>query len=213
MNKNQPTKELPKNMAELGSLNLSENRGLAMILNLLGIGLLFGVGWLLTRSLVFLRPAYLSSKNILIITGMREFWRGVLLLAVSLGLMILLNEGIHAALLWIITGERPRLGFRGFYTYAAAPGWYIPRNLMIMIKLAPLVLITVGGIALVPFVPLNLVPGVLLLISLNIASAVGDVATAWWLFQKPADVLVLDDGDGVRVFRKSSQDQPEGNQN
>lgn len=200
MEAQKPTRTLPPGYKEIGYLDFNENRGLAMILNLVGVGLLFGVGWLLSQSLAFLRPAYLSAENILVITGMREFWRAVLLLVVSLGLMILLNEGLRGALLWIVTRQRPKLGFHGFYTYTTAPGWYLHRNTAIAIRLTPLILITVMGMALVPFVPLNLVPGVLLLVALNIASAVGDVVMVWWLFRKPEKALVQDDGESVRVF-------------
>lgn len=196
------TQTLPANYEEIGHLDFNENRDLAMILNILGLGLLFGVGWLLTQALTFLRPEYLSAENILIITGMREFWRGVLLLVVSLGLMIVLNEGLRGILLWVATRQRPKLGFHGFVTYTVAPGWYIPRDTTIALRLTPLILITVVGIALVPFVPLNLVPGVLLLISLNIASGVGEAVTVWWLFRKPKSALVQDDGDSVRVFNQ-----------
>jgi hypothetical protein len=200
MKAQKPTQTMPANYTEIGHLDFSENRDLAMILNLVGVGLLFGVGWLLSQALSFLRPAYLSAENILIITGMREFWRGVLLLVVSLGLMIGLNEGLRGLILWIVTRQRPKLGFHGFYTYTAAPGWYLPRNTAIALRLTPLVLITLAGIALVPFVPLNLVPGVLVLVSLNIATAVGDAVMVWWLSRKPPKALVQDDGESVRVF-------------
>ncbi|MFW5713799.1 MAG: DUF3267 domain-containing protein [Brevefilum sp.] len=200
MESSRPTQTLPDGYQEIGMLDFNDNRGLGMILNLVGLGLLFGVGWLLTRSLSFLRPAYLSAENILIITGMREFWRGVLLMVVSLGLMIVLNEGMRGIMLWVVTRQRPKIGFHGFYTYTSAPGWYIPRNTAIAIRLTPLVLITVVGVALVPIVPLNLIPGVLLLVSLNIASAVGDGVTIWWLYRKPKSALVQDDGDSARVF-------------
>lgn len=202
MNGIKPTQTLPSDYQEIGRLDFNENRGLGMIMNLVGLGLLFGVGWVLTRSLSFLRPAYLSAENILVITGMREFWRGVLLLVVSLGLMIVLNEGMRGILLWIVTHQRPKLSFHGFYSYTAAPGWYIPRNTIIAIRLTPLVLITVAGIAIIPIVPLNLIPGVLLVVSLNFASAVGDSVTIWWLSRKPKSSLVQDNIDSVRVFYK-----------
>lgn len=96
-----PTQELPPNYHQIDQLDLRDNPGLAMIINLIGVGLLFGVAWLLVRSLSFLRPDYLSSENILVITGMREFWRGVLLLVLSLGLMILLSEGLR----WLFLGH------------------------------------------------------------------------------------------------------------
>lgn len=200
MKKPKPTQDLPQDYREIGTLDLKENRGLGMILNLIGIGLLFGVGWLLLQSLAILRPEYLSSENILVITGLREFWRAVLLLVVSVGLMVVMNEGVRGLMLWIVTRQRPKLGYRGSHTYAAAPEWFIPRNEYVLIRLAPLFIITMLGLVSVPLVSLNLVPGVMLLISLNIAAGTTDMVTAYWLLRKPKALLVLDQGDMISIF-------------
>ena len=200
-----PTKELPEGYYKLSQLDLNQDRGVAMILTLAGIGVLFAIAWLLVESLSLLRPTYLSSENILVITGMREFWRGILLLVVSFGLMVVLNEGSRWLLLWMITGQRPQVSFRGFYTYAAAPEWYLPRWAYFLIRILPLVVITIGGIAVIPFVPLNLVPGVLLVISLNISSGVSDIVMVFWVLGKPMGILVLDDGDRLLVFHHQEQ--------
>jgi len=200
MKKLKATQYLPEGYQELGMLDLNENRGLAMILTLSGVGILFGVGWLLMESLSFLRPEYLSSENILIITGMREFWRGLLLLIVSMSLMIFLHAGFRGLMFLIVTRQRPKLGFRGFYAYTSAPEWYIPRPAFLLISLTPVVLVTILGVAAVPIVPLNLIPGVLLLVSLNFAGALNDIVTAIWLLRRPKGILIQDYGDGVRFF-------------
>ncbi len=202
MKKIEPTQTLPENYRQIAQLELSKNRGLAMILNLAGLGLLFGAGWLFLESLTFLRPAYVSSQNILIITGMREFWRGVLLLVVSVVMVIVLREILQGLVLWAVTKQFPRMSFRGFYAYTSASEWYLPRSSYLWISLVPLLVITVLGIAAVTFVPLNLVPGVMLLVSMNVAISVGDVVTAIWLASKPQDILILDHGDGVQVFHQ-----------
>ena len=202
-----PTQELPENYHQVDQLDLRENQGLGMIINLTGVGLLFGVAWLLVQSLSFLRPAYVSSENILVITGMREFWRGVLLLAVSLGLMIVLSEGLRWLLFWLLTGKRPRVGFSGFYTYTSAPEWFISRRNYILIRVAPLFGITILGLIAVRIVPLNLVPGVLLLISLNIAAAVNDLVLVWWILSKPEDVLIQDCSDSMQIYHYGSEIQ------
>jgi len=195
-----PTQLLPKGYIPAGKFDLNDNRGLAMILNLVGIGLLFGVGWLLLRSLSFLRPEYLSTENILVITGMREFWRNILVLVVSLGLMIGLNEGMRGLLFWMVIQQRPKLGLKGLYTFAFALDWYLPRRIYLFIRLTPILIVTLLGLVAVPMVPLNLVPGVLLLVSLNIAGAISDLVTTYWLLGKPKGLLVLDHGDEVRIF-------------
>jgi hypothetical protein len=194
------TQQLPEDYQELGALDLNENRGLALILTLSGVAVMFGIAWLLMESLSFLRPEYLSSDNILIITGMREFWRGVLLLIVSMGLTVILNAGFRGLMFLIVTRQRPKLGFRGFYAYTSAPDWYIPRPAFLLISLIPILLITLLGIGAVPLVLLNLVPGVLLVISLNFGGALNDIVTAVWLLRKPRGILIQDYGDGVRVY-------------
>ena len=205
MKRLKPTKELPESYHKISQLDLTQDRGIAMILNLVGIAVLFGVAWLLVESLAFLRPTYLSSENILVITGMREFWRGILLLVISFGLMVVLNEGSRWLLLWIITRQRPQVSFRGFYTFAAAPEWYLPRWAYLLIRILPLVVITIGGIAVVPFVPLNLVPGVLLVVSLNISAGVSDIVMAFWVLGKPKGSLIMDDGDRVSLFHARNE--------
>ncbi len=202
MKKLKATQDLPEGHQELGMLDLNKNRGMAMILTLSGVGTLFGVGWLLMESLSFLRPEYLSSENILIITGMREFWRGLLLLIVSMSLMIFLHAGFRGLMFLIVTRQRPKLGFRGFYAYTSAPEWYIPRPAFLLISLTPVVLVTILGVAAVPIVPLNLIPGVLLLVSLSFAGALNDFVAAVWLLRRPKGILIQDYGDGVRVFGK-----------
>jgi hypothetical protein len=205
MNKLKATQQLPENYHKIDELDLNNNRGLSMILTLTGIGLLFGVSWLLLESLTFLRPEYLSTENILVITGMREFWRGVLLLIVSMGLMTVLYSGVRWLMFLIVTRQHPTLRVRGFSAYTTAPAWYIPRRAYLLISLTPVVLITLFGVAAIPIVPLNFVPGVMLVVSLNFAAAINDIVTAYWLLRRPKDILIQSYRDGVRVFGTSQQ--------
>jgi hypothetical protein len=158
------------------------------------------VSWLLMQSLTFLRPEYLSSENILTITGMREFWRGVLLLIVSLGLMNALYSGFRWLMFLLITRQYPKLNIRGFFAYTTSPEWYIPRRAYLFISLTPVVLITLLGVAAVPIVPLNFVPGVMLVVSLNFAAAINDIVTTYWLLIRPKNILIQDYQDGVKVY-------------
>lgn len=200
MKKPAATQTLPENYHQTAQFDLSTNRGLGLIVNLTGLGLLFVVSWLFIESLSFLRPAYVSGENILIITGMREFWRAVLLMVVTVLLAILLREGLHGLVLWVITGQLPKLSLNRFYAYAEAPEWYMPRSGYIWIAFAPLLVITLLGVMAVTVVPLNLVVGVMLLVSLNFAMSVSDILTAIWLLGRPQDILVAEDRDGVKVY-------------
>ena len=202
MKKDIATQKLPDGYQESAQFDLDENHGYALMLNLLGLAVLFGVGWLLIQSLAWLRPEYLSSGNILIITGMREFWRGIFLLVASLGFMIVLNEILRSLILLILTHRLPRLRLRGFFRTKYSSRWFLRRWAFLMSRLLPVLIITILGLVLVPFAPLNLIPGILLLVALTIASATEDLITAYWLLRKPKDVFVHDSGDRIEIFHR-----------
>jgi hypothetical protein len=112
-----------------------------------------------------------------------------------------LHELIHGLFFWLFTRTRPAFGFKGAYAYAAAPGWYIPRSQYIIVGLAPLVLITLGGFALLVVVPAWLIPALLFVVVMNGAGAVGDIAVVGWLLVQPRATLVHDLGDAVAIYR------------
>jgi hypothetical protein len=201
MKKNIGVQNLPEEYHKIDQFDLNENRGLVLILNLVGLGVLFGVGWLLVQSLTLLRPEYLSSENVLVITGMREFWRGILLLVASLGLMIVLNESIRGLIFLILTHRFPNIRLRGFFQAKYSSNWYLPRWAYLTIRLLPILIITILGLGSVPLVPLNLVPGVLLLVAMDIATSTGDFLTTYWLLQRPKNILVQDNGDCIDIFQ------------
>jgi hypothetical protein len=55
----------------------------------------------------------------------------LVVLLVSIGLSgvvaMVVHELVHGALLWWLTRARPVFGFKGWYAYAGAPGWYFGR--------------------------------------------------------------------------------------
>jgi hypothetical protein len=127
---------------------------------------------------------------------MRYLLSGIALLA----LMVALHEGIHGLLFWRFTGARPTFGFKGLYAYAAAPDWYLPRNQHIVVALAPLLLITLGGLVLLAVLPeVALLPSIVF-VALNAGGAVGDIVAVFWLLRADASALVQDTGDAVTVF-------------
>ncbi len=81
------------------------------------------------------------------------FFVNVVTLLVASGLVIFVHELVHGLFSGYISRDRPKFGFRGSYAYAAAPNWYIPRGPFVVIGLAPLVVITLAGLAAVMVFP------------------------------------------------------------
>ncbi len=193
------TQILPSTYQRQGTLNLSRQPLLIVALSL-GSVLLFGLtAGTMLWALPLLHPGIQGfSGTVDGITGLlRVLLFGLALLVV----LVVLHEGIHGLVFWRVTGDRPQFGFKGLYAYTAAPSWYLGRNQYIMVALAPLLLITVGGILLIVVLPTAAVLPTMLVVALNAGGAIGDIVVTLWLLRADATVLVQDTGDAVTVFR------------
>lgn len=197
----QPSREIPADYELGGSLDLSKNRKLMIALNIAGALLLFLFAWLFLRAAAWLRPAETGQVINFEFNGLRQILFWILALVASQVAFVVLHEAIHGLFFWLITREKPAFGFRGAYAFAAAPQWYIPRNPYLIIGLAPLVLISVVGVLLIPVLPGALLPFWLLGLTFNAAGAVGDLAVVIWLLGQPASSLINDRGDAVTLYR------------
>ena len=123
----------------------------------------------------------------------------VTVLAVAVGglvitpvIVILLHEGVHAVLLWIFTGTRPVIGYKGWYAYADAPGWFLPRWPTVVVLLAPLIVLPATGLPLIALAT----PGLSLLILyglwINAVAAIGDMYSTWVVMRIRGPVLFGD---------------------
>lgn len=165
----------------------------------LGSVLLFGLAaGLLLWALPQLRPDLLGFS--FTVSGIGDLLRFVLLGLVLMAVVVVLHEAIHGLLFWRFTGDRPRFGFKGLYAYAAAPGWYLPRNQHLVVALAPLLLITLGGLLMIALIPTAAVLPLVLVVALNAGGAVGDLVAAIWLLRADAAALVQDTGDSMVIF-------------
>ena len=190
--------ELPAGYAADGTIDLSKNRWLAVAVNLVAVGLFFAFGWLFTAAAIWLRPDW-SSSNLQIIGSAQLAGLLVLLLALF-AVQVVLHELIHGLFFELFTGSRPRYALKLMYAYAAAPDWYLPRCQYLVTALAPLVLMTLGGLGLLPVFPARLIPALLLVMTANAAGAVGDMVVVGWLLRQPPTALVRDTGDAITVY-------------
>jgi hypothetical protein len=194
-----PTRELPSIYVLKSSFDLTHNVRLAILLNVLGAGLLFFFAWVFLEITRSMRPEFLDHINLEVSSiGDLLVLVGVLL-AVTV-VMVVVHEGVHGFFFWRITHQRPAFGYRGYYAYACAPGWYIPRNPYLVVSLSPFILISIVGVGLLAIVPYGLIPAMLLLVAMNAAGAIGDLIVSIWLFTKPEYCLIQDFGDKVSLY-------------
>jgi hypothetical protein len=196
-----PTQTLPANYILAKTIDLSKDRRALLILNAAGLVLFLLSAWFLVWLAAAVRPD-LAARGFTFSSGSLGNLAGLVawIIAITIG-MVVVHETIHGLFFWLFTRSRPRFGLGGTYAFAAAPDWYIPRRLYLVVALAPLVLMTLTGLAAVFVVPDNLLPGLLLLIAMNFSGSVGDMMVAAWLLRQPPGMLSQDYGFGVRFYR------------
>jgi hypothetical protein len=197
----QATQTLPPGYRKLGTLDVSANQRLLLILNLIGLLIIGFSGWLFFRALLAVRPGdtarILQQVQKFTIAGTVELIAAIVALTI---VYVILHEAIHGIFFWLFTRSRPLFAFRWSYAYAAAPDWYIPRNAFFITTLAPLVLITLAGLVLFYLVPAAWLAPIWYIIMMNAGGAVGDLAVAGWLLGQSSACLAQDRGDAVTLY-------------
>lgn len=164
-------------------------------LNITGLLLLWLCEWGFMKLAVWLNPHYMPLTLRLFARAFS--WEAFLLILFG---TVISHELVHAFFFWILTGERPQIGFGLFYAYASAPAWYFPRNQFLVIGLAPLILITGVGLSLLPFVGFTAVSWIILALTLNAAGAAGDVYVCGRLLRYPPHILARDEGPIISLY-------------
>jgi predicted metal-dependent HD superfamily phosphohydrolase len=189
-----PVKNLDAEYVRAGEFNV-KNRKLIIGLNLVGLATLFLFGWIFFQIASAIRPEIESP-------ALSSVLRGSETLGLLLGLIavLVIHELVHGFFFWIFTGDRPKFGLHILYAYAAAPGWYLPRNYYLAVGLAPFVCISLVGLLLLPFVPFQIVPVLVLSLIFNAAGSVGDFAVCGWLASQPKTLMVQDYGPNMTYY-------------
>lgn len=200
-----PTTQLPEGYVEKGCLDLAKNMTAMLLMNLLGLVLAIGCGWGFLAFLVNARPALFRRDFSISVDSGVQFLAILAMLAFVTVAVIVLHEGVHGFFFHLFTGHRPKFGIGPGYAYAAAPGWYIPRNQYLVVALAPFLLLSLLGLILLTWLPPAGIPGLLLFLVLNDGGAAGDLAVAAWLLTQPASCLAQDTGQAIVLYRTNSE--------
>ncbi len=192
------TQTLPVGYFQAREIDLAKNKGLAIVLNIIGFFLFILTFILLILLARAVRPGQLAgpftiNANLATVGKLLGL---VFLIALNLGL----HELIHGFFFWVFTRSSPVYALHLAYAYAAAPDWFIPVRQYWVIGLAPLVLIDALGLLLIFVAPAGWLWIIMLLVTLNTGGAVGDLLIAFQLLRASPACLVKDAGDGVRFF-------------
>lgn len=192
------TQTLPPNYRLAAAISMKDNR-LLFKLNVAGFFLLIVFGWLFSAAAFWLRPD-VAAASLILDLGDAGGLRTILVVLLITFVTIVLHEGIHG-LAFIVFGKvRPTFGFRWIYAFAAAPGNFIPRDRYLPVALAPLVVLSLVGVALMAVVPAQWLTAILLACVVNASGSVADLWVAWLLLRLPAEALASDLGEKIELY-------------
>ncbi|MCX6037402.1 MAG: DUF3267 domain-containing protein [Chloroflexi bacterium] len=189
----------PGNATLVYSLTLTKNKAAFWGMNIGGVFLLFIFGWFFSLYVSLIRPGLAFE---LVITSANVLYVLLSLLGIAAGQMVL-HELVHGVFFWLFTRSRPTFGFRGWYAFAAAPGWFLPRGQYLVVNLAPFVLLSVLGILLLAVVPTGALAAILAGTVMNAAGAVGDLWVVFLILHERRPIVIEDLGDGFNFYALS----------
>lgn len=192
------TQILPRNYQLSGKFDLKNKRQI-IFMNLVGLVLLVFSIWFFGLLANQLRGNSANSFSFQI----SSFSTVVIAIGKLIGTIVftlIVHEGIHALFFWIFSKQKPVVGFKGTYAYAAMPGWYFPRNEFIVIGISPLILLTILGVLCLATLPISLLNLVLLALIINTSGAVGDLFVVIWLLTKPKETFANDKIDSIEFY-------------
>lgn len=110
-----------------------------------------------------------------------------------------LHEGVHALII-LLLGGRPTFGLKlPLAAYCTAPNQLFTRAGYTAVALAPLILISLAGVALIWLAP-NAAAYTLFGLAGNVSGAVGDLAAARRTLALPPDALIADTATGFIAY-------------
>ena len=155
-------------------MHLKGNRKLWRTLSLLslpwGLASIIGIGWL--TSVVRPEGWVFDGRGVSPLAIIATVVGG---LVATVVVTIVLHEAVHGILMWTLTRARPVFGFKGWYAYADAPGWFFQRWPMIAVLVAPLIVMPAIGLPLMAVTPSEISIFIPLGLIINSIAAVSDI--------------------------------------
>ncbi len=193
------SRSLPETCTLRWEFDLKRDWRAGLLMQVAGLALFIAFGVVFGYFVQSIRPDLDLRETIIVASALD----GLALIGALLGIMavtILLHEWVHGLFFWVFTRQRPRFGVGWGYAYACAPGWYFPRGQYLVVGLAPLIVLTLAGFAVIWAAPPGWISALFWGMLINASGAVGDLWITARIALERGDIRVEDTGDGFRVY-------------
>ncbi|MBE6798107.1 MAG: DUF3267 domain-containing protein [Ruminococcaceae bacterium] len=183
---------LPEGYKKIYAIDLQKDKKIALLVNLLALA----IAVLLAVPMHFFVPIFsmFSMEN-----GLQNYMiRFVALLVLSF-LYIILHELVHGVAMKICGTKKVRYGFTGLYAFAGSKDFYDKKS-YIFIALAPVIFWGVILAVINVFVCVEWFWVIYLIQMFNLSGAAGDLFVTVKFLRLPSDILIQDQGVGMKVY-------------
>ncbi len=196
------TRSLPNSYVHYIDVRPNKYRKAHTIALIIALPITLGVFLFFIELAYLLRVDYSKSSSL---NPASKLWVIIGLLVVPI-IVIAVHECMHGLLIWIFTHEFPNLHIQILGVSVEAPDWYIPRNKLILIGLAPLILLTLIGISLLFVVPPEIIGTVAIGLTINIVGSYVDIAVAMYANLLPKSSLINLSHGQISIFNMETKD-------
>lgn len=179
----------PKGYRQVGAMDFVRNRRELLTVN--GLALAVAVAMI---AFGIWRYPFAPTWNFM----RANVWTWFLLAAMCFA-YISLHELTHGALMHLLSGVKPKYGFKLCYAYAGSRA-YFDRRSHNVIALAPLLVWGIALFALERALPAEWFWLFYVVQISNVSGSMGDVYCVFALWKYPSDILIQDTGTRMRIF-------------
>ncbi len=189
----QALQSLPEGYKEIYSVNLQNNKKIALLIN---IGALI-IAFVMAVPAAFIVPI---SSLFDMSQGIFAYMLRFIVLIVGCILYIILHELTHAAVMKYYGAKKVNFGFTGLYAYAGSNEDYFRKKPYLIIALSPLIVFFIIFGILCFIVPQEWFWVIYFLQMSNVCGASGDMFVFYKFSKMPKDILIKDTGVGMTVY-------------
>lgn len=187
------TRTLPETYVLYGDFRPSKFKKVLWVIWLFGLLVAAASFTFFNKLSSILRPEF-QPKRLHFEVPTLDRLRTLPIVVVSVAVTLIVHEFIHALCLWIFTGERPIIVAGGGGLCVRLPSWYLSRNAFLVTNLAPVCLISLAGLLLLPVVPQSSISLLVFCAAMNVAGSTADLVSSVYILLHPRSVYLDTDG-------------------
>ncbi len=196
----QPTQDIPQGYHLIRTIDIKKDTRLLMRLSLISLALVVPVIVILIGFGIWSNPQVDRIPELVNVGLSAVEWLAAVIAINTI--FVVFHEGIHGIFFWGFTKQIPRFGLGAAYAFAAAPDWFIPGNQYQLIGISPLVIITIVGILMIPYLPAKYLLMWIFGLVINFTGSVGDLYILAQLSPNRDTLLVRDAGEIIEFYQQ-----------